>query len=1478
MFRFALTICILIQTTCLPIIKADTKIPYHGSNTDLLSGLPQDMQCVFTHYSTEDGLPQNRVMYMLQDHNGFMWFATWDGLCRFDGYDFVTYKARPDNNICLTSNRIDWIGEDSQGYIWLLSFDKHAYRFNPYHGTFEKIIPKGAENLNIRKIIILKNHVIWLISDNNAYRIVLKDKKRYIVQWHENKKVHSVFLDSKKNEWILTENGIRLFLPENNTSLNFFMNEKGSEKKQSFFSACERNNNIYIAAEQGLLWKYIEKDKRFIPIKIPTPSNIKDLDALGKYLIVATTEKNGFYIYDTRSGHIFSYTEKNIKDLKGIVIKSTYVDRKNLIWFNVQNLNTVCRFNFVTGRFKKDVLKNELGESVNSNPNFHIHEDVLGNLWIQPRNGNFSLYDRKNDHLVPFFNDYNSSSWHFSDKLHAAMSDRQGNLWLCTHSKGLEKISFVHRQFDFKVISNLQKGALANSVRTMYQDHKGNYWFSLKNGQISVFDIHWNYLGYLTNKGTIEKYGSPIDGVAYSIMQDHFGDIWIGTRGKGLLHLQENGTLHYNITQYIYKENDIYSISDNSIYSLYEDKFGHIWIGTFGHGLNYIDRKEKNQLVRFTNSRNNLKSYPSACAEIRQVCPDKEGNIWLGTTQGAISFNSHFQNPENIHFNRYKRIPGNKNTLSNNDIFNIVCTKKGEMFFATFGGGLSRLIHLSPEKAIFKSYTTKEGLPSDVLLSAVEDNKGFLWIASENGLCRFEPQKEHCENFSGFTLGQTNIQYDEASVMKDRSGRLYFGTGRGYISFLPDQVKKSTFTPPIVFSHLYVQQLEAEPGTNQSSLTEDINYTPKITLKPTDKIFTIVFSALDLSDKAGISYKYMLDGFDQKWQLTIDGQHQATYTNLPKGTYVFRVRSTNADGIWVNNERTLSITMMPTFWETYWAYALYILILMFIICIVAYILFVIYKLKHKVNIEKQIAEIKLRFFTNISHELRTPLTLISAPLECAFHDESLTSQTKQYLKIVKQNTSRMLNLVDQILDFRKIQNHKMKLCVQKTDVVAYIRRITENFQTLADEHHIDLIFESEKNNIFIWVDTDKLEKIIFNLISNAFKYTHDGKTIQIFIYENEQCVSIEVKDQGIGIPDNKRNFLFKRFENHLNGDYLINESTGIGLSLVKELVELHKATIEIESKQGQGSKFTVSFKKGKEYFDETVEYILNDGTEDDEAKESAMTIEKINKEELNRSLLIVEDNNELRGFLKNLFMSSFKVYEASNGEEGFELAQQKTPDIIISDVMMEKKDGLTMTKQLRKDINTSHIPIILLTARTMIENKLEGLETGADDYITKPFSASYLKARVENLLLQRIKLRNLFTADLLNLNKNEKQITVTGITQNDKSFLSKVTELIEKNMDNSEFIVEDMVKEFAMSRTVFFKKLKALTGLSPVEFIRTMRIRRAAQLIETTDYNMTQISFMVGINGSRYFSRCFKQMYGLSPTEYKEKMKNKNSD
>ncbi len=1475
--KLATIVCLLVQIICIPTIFADSRNSYSGSNTDVIKGLPPNTQCVFSHYSTENGLSQNKIMYMLQDHQGFMWFATWDGLSRFDGYDFITYKASPNNNVCLTSNRIDWIGEDKQGYIWLLSFDKRPFRFNPKRGSFENVMPKGVEDANIKQIKILNNNIIWLLSNNSAYRIILRNKGKFEVIWHENKKVQSVCLDSKQNEWVLTDNGISLFHPHSHSPQDFFINKKDPKENLEFFSICERNSHVYISSNKGLLWKYDENSKRFTPIKLPTSETINDVGALGKYLIVATTAKKGFYIYDTRSGHIFSYTEKQIGELKDLDIKSVYVDKKDLIWFNVQNLNTVCRFNFLNGQFNKDILKNELGESVNSNPNFHIHEDIYGNLWIQPRNGNFSLYDRKNNCLVPFFNDYDSPSWRFSDKLHAAMSDRQGNLWLCTHSKGLEKISFIHKQFEFKIISNLKKGALANSVRTMYQDQKGNFWFGLKNGQISVFDIHWSYLGYLTEQGTISKQGVPIDGVAYSIMQDHRGIMWIGTRGKGLLQMNEKSPFHYEIKRYIHKENDIYSISDNSIYSLYEDRFGHVWVGTFGGGLNYIDQeteaRDTNDRLRFIHYHNNLKNFPSSCIEIRQICPDKAGNIWLGTTQGAVCFKSQFKIPENIYFQRYKRRPGNNNTLANNDIFDVVCTKKGEIFFATFGGGLSRLIHYPNGKVSFKSYTRRNDIPSDVLISAVEDNEGFLWIASDNGLCRFDPINNHCENFSGFTLGQTDIQYDESSAMKDRSGRLYFGTGRGYISFSPKQIKKSSFIPPIVFSHLYVQQSEAEPDKDDSPLSENINYSDKVTLKPSDKIFSIVFSALDLSDNTNIKYMYMLDGFDKNWQLAANGQHQATYTNLPKGTYTFRVRSTNADGIWIPNERALSITMKPTFWETYWAYGLYFLILTAITCIIAYILFIIYRLKHEVSIEKQIAEIKLRFFTNISHELRTPLTLISAPLECAIDDKQLTPLTKQHLMTVKQNTSRMLNLVDQILDFRKIQNHKMKLCVQRTDIVTYVRNITENFQALADEHHIDLIFESEKDSIFIWVDTDKLEKIIFNLISNAFKYTLDGKTIQIFIYENEQNVSIEVKDNGIGIPENKKNFLFKRFENHLNGDYFTTQSTGIGLSLVKELADLHKASISFESRQGQGSTFTVSFKKGKDYFDDTVEYILNDGIGDKEEKESAIKTENTDDETKNRFLLIVEDDSELRKFLKSLFSSSFKVYEASNGEEGLEQAQQIIPDIIISDVMMTKMDGLEMTKRLRTDISTSHIPVILLTAKAMIENKLEGLETGADDYITKPFSASYLKARVENLLLQRIKLRNLFTANLLNLNKNEKPVMTTGITQNDQDFIAKVTDAIEKNIDNSGFTVEDLVKGFAMSRTVFFKKLKVLTGLSPIEFIRTMRIRRAAQLIETSDFNMSQISYMVGINGSRYFSRCFKQMYGLSPTEYKDKLK-----
>ena len=716
-----------------------------------------------------------------------------------------------------------------------------------------------------------------------------------------------------------------------------------------------------------------------------------------------------------------------------------------------------------------------------------------------------------------------------------------------------------------------------------------------------------------------------------------------------------------------------------------------------------------------------------------------------------------------------------------------------------------------------------------------------------------------------------------------------------------------------VFSKLMVTNEDITPGDN-SLLKVDIDDTDPLVLSHKENIFSVHFAALDYTNPQNIQYAYILDGFEKQWTFA-DKQRSVTYTNLPKGEYVLRVRSTNSDGVWVDNERILNIVILPSFWETPVAYVLYVLFILIIILVAVYILFTIYRLKHEVSVEQQISDIKLRFFTNISHELRTPLTLIAGPVEQVLKNDKLPADAREQLVVVERNTNRMLRLVNQILDFRKIQNKKMKMQVQRVDIVPFVRKVMDNFEAVAEEHRIDFLFQTEKEHLYLWVDADKLEKIVFNLLSNAFKYTPNGKMITMFIREDEKTVSIGVQDQGIGIAENKKKSLFVRFENLVDKNLFNQASTGIGLSLVKELVEMHKATISVDSHLGEGSCFKVDFLKGKEHYDKEAEFILEDAdaparmgqvvdianssiqsetlVSDDSEKIDDVYGEEFAKEENSKELmLLVEDNQELREFLRSIFSPMYRVVEAADGKEGASKALKYLPDIIISDVMMPEKDGIEMTRELRADMTTSHIPIILLTAKTTIESKLEGLEYGADDYITKPFSATYLQARVENLLMQRKKLQSFYRDSLMHINistgqeevpvatdmpsaeedVSETPPTTLEMSPNDRKFMDKLVGLMEQNMDNGELVVDDLVRELAVSRSVFFKKLKTLTGLAPIEFIKEMRIKRATQLIETGEFNMTQISYMVGINDPRYFSKCFKAQVGMTPTEYRDRV------
>lgn len=1464
----------------------------------LSSGVHAQWRCSFTHYSSEEGLSQNAVMSILEDHNGFMWFATWDGINKFDGYNFKTYKASEDNTIHLANNRVDYLAEDSLGYIWIQTYDNRVHRFDPKTETFQQVPASGKESsMPVSSIRILNNKHIWLLTENDgAIRVTTnKDSHEIVTEVYSHQsglypsmQIYDVQTDSQGNEWLLTDNGIGMIRPDSLQPVLYFVDAQSSKTrvKQSFRCMKEGVNDLYFGSVKGRVWLFDKSNLSYRLLELKTESDIISINTISDTELLIATQDDGFFTYETQNETAVHYSTATHRSFPGNNILSVYVDRQKEVWFDLKGVPGVTHFNPETKNFKQEILAVEEGSAYRSQPSFFIYEDINDVLWVHPLNGGFSFFDRQKDKLVPFFNEPGSSDWRFSNKVHVASSDRQGNLWMCTHSKGLEKISFLPERFHLQTPHTLGYESLSNDVRSLYQDNQERLWMGLRDGKIRIYDKAGEFLGCLTSEGLISKTNEHVIGVAYHITQDSKGRIWIATKGNGLYRAEEqNG--RFRMRQFLSDQNNLYSLSDNSVYCTHEDDRGRIWIATFGGGLNYMEEKPDGSVV-FINHHNNLKGYPiDDCYRVRFVNSDTKGYIWVGTTSGAISFSKDFSNPEAIRFDHHVRIPDDKSSLSNNDVYWITETTDGELFLATFGGGLNKLISVDQNgKAIFETYNTEDGLPSNILLSIQEDSHKNLWISTENGLCKFNPAKEGVDNFNDKSL-TIRAGFNEASSARLKDGRLLFGTSNGWLAFKPEDISKSSFIPPVTFSRLQVNNEEVRPGKHRV-LQRILDETDRLTLSHKENILTLQYAAMDMKAPENIQYAYLLEGFDKEWSY-VDKQRVVTYTNLPKGDYVFKVKSTNNDGVWVDNVRGLPITILPSFWETPLAYVLYVLGILTIIFIAVYILFTIYRLKHEVTIEQQVSDIKLRFFTNISHELRTPLTLIAGPVEYVMKNTPLTPEAREQLQLVERNTDRMLRLVNQILDFRKIQNKKMKMRVQRIELVSFVRGIMANFEALASEHKIDFIFEPEKSTLYLWADADHLEKIIFNLLSNAFKYTPVGKMIKVYIREDEKTLAVGVQDQGIGIAAGKKDSLFVRFENIVDKNLFNQSSSGIGLSLVKELSEMHHAHITVDTALGEGSSFVVTFRKGKDHFDESVEFLLNDyvnttSKEPESGQSEAQPLDNSAQKEGETApdelMLLVEDNDELRCFLRTIFSSDFRIAEAKNGQEGIDKAITLIPDIIISDVMMPDKDGITLTRELRENLSTSHIPIILLTAKSTLESKLEGMEYGANDYITKPFSSAYLKARVENLLMQHQKLQELYRTNLMSSSpaKKEQQVSSTGeMSPNDRKFIDRLVELMEQNMDNGELIVDDLVSDLAVSRSVFFKKLKALTGLAPIEFIKEMRVKRAAELIETGEYNMSQVSYMVGINDPRYFSKCFKQKYGMTPTEYKEQKIHHNS-
>jgi len=1457
--------------------------PFFTALTILLLGLfhiPATAQpvCQFVHYSTEDGLPQFTIMDMIQDSKGFMWFATWDGLSKFDGYGFSNYKVQPGDNYVMRSNRIEKLYEDKRGNIWLKSYDGEAHCFDTRTETFHGIQPVaglGKKNFIISNLLVMPSGKVWLLSENNGCVCVMDE--HYTCQaYNQNlnnlygKCVNAVFEDKTGHSWLLTDNGLCVVPPKNTKPTPFFFENQPikDNRTQSFFAAVEKQGEIWFGSSKGRIWKYHQTDGKFSLLQLNVNSNVIGFKTLKSGDLLITTSRNGLFLNNRATGVVTALTPSN-----GIIpfnetISQTYLDKWQQIWITTNRLG-IYKLNIQSRILKHYQVKTE-DESTNTYPLSCIYfEDKKNRLWIQPKGGGFSIYNAATDELEPFYNDPSAGNWKFSNLAHSAISDHQGNLWISTRSHGLEKVVFEKNYFSTRSVNPSENAVVANDVRAVLEDREGNIWVSTKDKRLNVFDRSHRLLGRFSMNGDLRP-DATLPAVVYCMHQDKAGSIWLGTKGSGIIRLVKNGTI-WKIERYQSDLSNLYSLSEDKVYSIFQDTHGHIWVGTYDGGLNLI-QFTKNGKVQFINHRNNLKNYPTETAgRVRFITEDKHDHLCVGTLGGLVMFSLNFTAPESIRYRHFDRMPGNKQSLSSNDVHGICITKKGEMYLVTFGGGINKALDYDKNgfPTRFESYTSQSGLPSDITLSIVEDTSGQLWVTTENNLTRFNPQTGIFETFAEIKRLMASQSFSEASNCRLKSGELMFGYSAGLLIFQPNRIRNNTYKPYLALTNFELFNKKVPIG-DHTPLSQNIDNLKKLVLNHKQNFFTIEYSALDYEEPDNIVYAYKLEGFDKEWQYA-QQLRMANYTNIPHGHYTFRVKSTNSEGVWVDNERSLPIQVLPSFWQTWIAYLLYLLLSAGLAILGGSILLTIYRLRGDVRLERKLSDMKLRFFTDISHEIRTPLTMITAPVEYLMNDENTPEDIRQKLNLVSHNTARMQRLVNQILDFRKIQSHELK--VEEVDLGAHIELLCSDFRELAEEQHIQFQVINQVPGEKIWVDTDGLEKILMNLLSNAFKYTPSGKNVRVILKKNDRNIDLQVQDDGPGIQKDKQKSLFTRFVSY--NDDKNKPSTGIGLSMVKELAEMHGAKVSIESEAGKGSCFTVSFQTGHSHFGNHVEIVYTPANKNINPSISSVnktvSVESVKlNEKKKQTVLIVEDDDELRDFLKIILKKNYLILEATDGLIGFETALREHPDFIVSDVMMPDMDGLELLKKLKENLETSHIPLVLLSAKTSLESRLEGMSYGADDYITKPFSVPYFEARIANLLKQRKRLQDIYSSGLTS-GMQEFDPKPFLITSQDEKLMGSVVEAIENNMDNSEFTVEDLGQAVGMSRSSFFNKVKGLTGLSPVEFIRDIRLKRAAQMLTTGELLIKEVAYMTGFTDSRYFGECFKNKYGMTPAEFKKR-------
>jgi signal transduction histidine kinase/ligand-binding sensor domain-containing protein/DNA-binding response OmpR family regulator len=1351
----------------------------------------------FENLSTIDGLSSSTCVDIFQDREGFIWFATIDGLNKYDGYDFTIFRSFIDDPYSLSSNRISSITEDSVGTLWigtgngLNAFDKNAEKFVRISHDRNNPFSIGSDFI-YQLLFDSKRNRLWAATKDGVSALSLNDISVDNLKKLKFQRYHSV----KNNPLTLDHNEA--------TSI-----------------AQDAEGKIWVVTAGSNLNLFDEVQNKFVQVPV-NASNPYHMDHIPKSLLI---DKDGnFWIGNNLAGLTFWDRKKNEFSVKRLVERTT--------------------------------------------PIFQIFQDNSGVIWCATDGYGMYFIDKDKgvtDHIVNNpSNPYSLSN----NQPSSILEDRNGIFWIATYNTGVNKLIRSKSAFGYYYHQPDNANSLSHKIaQSVLEDNDGHIWIGTDGGGLNLFNEEKN-----TFKHFKHDPGNPasISGNKIIYMCPSYKGLWVCTWQAGISLLN---TATGKFKSYKHDPGNSFSLSQNSIWCALEDKQHRLWAGTQSTGLNMFDPTTE-KFYHFTSVPQDTSTLLNNF--VLSLLIDSRNRLIVGT---AIGLNVADLNSTSTPIDKldFRRIKGT--SLLGNRINSLIEDHQGNIWVGSDLG----LITLTPELQLHRTYTTKDGLPNNLITGIQQDNQHNIWVTTKSGLSQLDLGTHKFKNYNTHD-GLQGMEFQSKAIDKMKDGRIIIGGLNGFNIFDPAMVLADTVPPRLILTRFALFNKNIKPKdtvNNRVIFTGAIADTKSIELYHDEDHISFEFLALNYKNPEKNEYAYRMVGLDKDWNY-VGNKRNTSYTNLAPGDYRFEVMASQ-DGTWRDkNIVSLAITILPPPWETWWAFLIYIVLIGFIV----WMILKYYAQRVRDEREHELDQMKLSFFTNVSHEFRTPLTLILNPIEKILSSYANPEEVKNSAFIIQRSARRLMSLVNQLLDFRKTDLGKAPLETVPGDILKFSRDIFVLFNDMAEIKKINFTFDSDLDALPASFDPDKVEKILTNILSNAIKFTEPGGSItlsitkvpnpsKIFSKGSKDFVEFKIRDTGTGLKTDQLKHVFEPFF-HVDNS---KTGTGIGLHFTKSLVELHQGIITVESEYQKGSTFTISLplhpkrtkpvgnanNLDKYAFDsiaiQSIEYELaiNNGVEENSDGEPQQL------EELKPVVLIVEDNRELRLHLKNELRNQFKVREATNGAEGFEKVMKYFPDVVISDIMMPEMDGFELCRKIKTDIETSHIPVVLLTARSLEEDKIEGYRTGADEYLAKPFNIHVLRARLKNLLEARERLKKKFmsSSNLL----PAKEVTTNSM---DEAFLDKATKVVLENISDPDFSLDDFLEKLAVSRSYFSRKINSLTGQNPSNFIRTIRLKYAASLLVQDQNTIKEIGFMSGFNSPAYFSKTFKELFGKTPQEYRE--------